>query len=181
MSKLCIVLIALALICAQGFQFHASNSITRKTSLFAKQKAIIPENETDDEMRDRLRTKARKMMFNENGVAYAPWVARQLDEDAIVEDLMKKEKGQKSKKATSILDRGEVETSEGMKWRMTGSQVDLAWVTNSETDNRGYIVEKRPSYGGDFQEVASYKEVASLVSKGPNGGRSVYSSSKNCV
>lgn len=35
----------------------------------------------------------------------------------------------------------------------------------------GFIVEKRPSYGGDFQEVASYKEVAQLVSKGSAGGR----------
>jgi len=44
-------------------------------------------------MRARLRKKARKMMFNENGVAYAPWVAKQIDEDAIVEDLIRKEKG----------------------------------------------------------------------------------------
>ena len=29
-----------------------------------------------------------------------------------------------------------------------------------ETNNKGYTVEKRPSYGGDFQEVASYKEVS---------------------
>jgi hypothetical protein len=40
-----------------------------------------------------------------------------------------------------------------MKWRMSGDQVDLAWVTGGEDDNKGYIVEKRPSYGGDFQEV----------------------------
>jgi hypothetical protein len=26
-------------------------------------------------------------------------------------------------------------------------------VTGGEDDNKGYIVEKRPSYGGDFQEV----------------------------
>jgi hypothetical protein len=44
-------------------------------------------------MRARLRKKARKMMFNENGVAYAPWVAKQIDEDAIVEGLIRKEKG----------------------------------------------------------------------------------------
>jgi hypothetical protein len=38
----------------------------------------------------------------------------------------------------------------------------------------GYIVEKRPSYGGDFQEVASFKEVSGLVSKGASGGRYRY-------
>jgi hypothetical protein len=37
-----------------------------------------------------------------------------------------------------------------------GDQVDLAWVTGGEDDNKGYIVEKRPSYGGDFQEVYEY-------------------------
>ena len=170
MSKLFFLFIALALTCSNAFQFRTS--VVRKTGLFAKAKEVIPENETDEEMRERLRAKARKMMFNENGVAYAPWVARQIDEDAIVEGLMKKEKGLTGKKApTSVLDRGEVETSEGMRWRMAGNQVELAWITNSESDNKGYIIEKRPSYGGDFQEVASYQEVGALVSKGATGGR----------
>ena len=44
-------------------------------------KVAIPENETDEEQRERLKKKARKMMFNENGVAYAPWVAKQINED----------------------------------------------------------------------------------------------------
>mmetsp|Transcript_17730 Transcript_17730/g.17059 ORF Transcript_17730/g.17059 Transcript_17730/m.17059 type:complete len:129 (+) Transcript_17730:73-459(+) len=61
-----------------------------------------------------------------------------------------------------------------MKWRMSGDQVDLAWVTGGEDDNKGYIVEKRPSYGGDFQEVASFREIPNLVSKGPQGGRYRY-------
>lgn len=70
-----------------------------------------------------------------------------------------------------MLDRGEIESSEGMRWRMAGNQVDLAWVTGVEDDNKGYIVEKRPSYGGDFQEIASFNEVTALASKGPKGGR----------
>ena len=49
--------------------------------LFAKEKEVIPENETAEEQRERLRKKARKSMFNENGVAYAPWMARQIDEE----------------------------------------------------------------------------------------------------
>ena len=61
-----------------------------------------------------------------------------------------------------------------MRWRMKDNQVELAWITNIEEDNKGYIVEKRPSYGGDFQEIASYKEVAQLISKGPTGGRYKY-------
>jgi hypothetical protein len=84
---------------------------------------------------------------------------------------MRKENNQYAKKATSVLDKGEIETSEGMKWRMLGNQVDLAWVTGAETTNQGFIVEKRPSYGGDFQEIASFKEVSQLISRGPSGGR----------
>lgn len=114
-------------------------------------------------------------MYNENGVAYAPWVTKQINEEAIIEDLIRKENlGSEVSKKTSILDRGEIESSEGMKWRMLGNQVDLAWVTGGEEDNQGFILEKRPSYGGDFAEVASFREVAALVSKGPKGGRYRY-------
>ena len=122
--------------------FAPRSSLKVSTSLFAKQ-APIPENESEDEMRVRLKAKARKMMYNENGVAYAPWVTRQINEEAIIEGLIQKEKGGPAKKKTSILDRGEIESSEGMKWRMNGDQVDLAWVTGGEDDNKGYIVEKR--------------------------------------
>ena len=52
------------------------------TSLYAKEpKVPIPDNESEEEQRARLQKKARKMMYNENGVAYAPWVTRQIDED----------------------------------------------------------------------------------------------------
>ena len=75
---------------------------------------------------------------------------------------------------------------------MVNNQVELGWVgknfvfsppifdqqryfiwqvTGEETDNLGYIVEKRPSYGGDFQEIASFNEVTQLQSKGASGGR----------
>jgi hypothetical protein len=157
----------LALLIAATAQAFIQRPASLKTSrLFSTESG-----ETDDQIRERLRAKARKMMFNENGVAYAPWVARQIDEDAIVEDLLKKEKGLKNKKSTSILDRGEIESSEGMKWRMSGDLVELGWSTSSEDNNVGYIVEKRPSYGGDFQEIASFQEVTTLASKGVSGGR----------
>lgn len=132
--------------------------------------------ETPEELRERLRKKLRRGFYNEKGVAYAPWIANQIDEEAILEEMIQKELGAKkgSKGPTSVLDRGEVETSEGMKWRMSGNQVDLAWTTGGETDNKGFIVEKRPSYGGDFQEIASFQEVAQLVSKGERGGRYRY-------
>ena len=116
-------------------------------------------------------------MYNENGVAYAPWVSQQIDEDAIIKDLIRKERESaegKNKKVTSILDRGEIVGSEGMKWRMSSSQVQLAWSTGGEANNKGFIVQKRPSYGGDFQEIGSYQEVAALKSAGTAGGKYVY-------
>ena len=172
LSKLIVLLVvvAAAISSVQAFVPRSGmHAMRRGASLSMKG------DETDTEMRERLKKKARKMMFNENGVAYAPWISKQIDEDAIIEDLIRKEQGSKSKKRTSVLDRGEIESSEGMRWRMNGDLVDLAWVTNSEDNNKGYIVEKRPSYGGDFQEVASFKEVTTLVSKGPGGGRYKYS------
>lgn len=137
-------------------------------------KLLMSSGETDQEIKDRIRKKMRKNMYNEKGVAYAPWVTRQIDEEAILEDLFRKEKGEGQKKVASILDRGEIEASEGMKWRLTDGLVDMVWSTAGEPDNFGFIVQKRPSYGGDFQEIASYKEVTQLVSKGPAGGRYRY-------
>lgn len=170
MMSINILLVALLVASTVEAFVPRSSSVKLSTRLFAKQ-APIPENESEDEMRVRLKAKARKMMYNENGVAYAPWVTRQINEEAIIEGLILKEKGGPVKKKTSILDRGEIESSEGMRWTMKGDKVLLAWSTGGEDDNKGYIVEKRPSYGGDFQEVASFRDVPGLVSKGPGGGR----------
>lgn len=48
-----------------------------KTSTLVSAKA----DETDDEMRERLRVKVRKNLYSDKGVAYAPWVTNQIDED----------------------------------------------------------------------------------------------------
>jgi len=175
---LIVLLVVIFTVSTMGFKpfsvpksMMASRKITKHTANSLK----MAEGESDDEIKDRIRKKMRKNMFNEKGVAYAPWVVNQIDEEAIVEDLFRKEKeGGGKKKTGSILDRGEIETSEGMKWRMANNLVDLAWSTSSEPDNLGYIVEKRPSYGGDFQEIASFKEVAQLATKGTSGGRYRY-------
>ena len=177
-------------ICLLQVQAFAPKKLLSRANSVAKVPAVVlkmarmrgdprPEidpNETEEELMERMRKKARKMMYNENGVAYAPWVSQQVDEDAIIKDLIRKERemANPSKKSTSILDRGEIVGSEGMKWRMSNNQVQLAWGTGFETDNQGYIVEKRPSYGGDFQEIASFREVSSLQSQGSGGGKYSY-------
>lgn len=174
-TKILIFLSLLTLV--QSFLHHHIKMNLNNKLKMASSSSSSP-NETDDEMRDRLRKKVRKNYYNEDGVAYAPWMQNNIDEDAIVEALMRKEKGIKDpsnmKTKTSILDRGEIESSEGMKWRMSNNQVDLVWITGKEENNKGFIVLKRPSYGGEFQEIASFKEVATLQSKGINGGRYRY-------
>eukprot|EP01031_Cornospumella_fuschlensis_P025538 gene25539-30834_t len=132
----------------------------------------VVENETDEEMMERLRKKARKRMYNEKGVAYAPWMDKTIDVETMAKLMFEEEKGiKKSKGKKTTLDRGEIDTAEGMRYRTVGNQVELGWVTSGEADNQGFIVEKRPSYGGEFREVASYRDSALLASKGPEGGK----------
>ena len=58
-------------LCIATAAFHIPrNVLSRKTVTFAKEKEVIPENETEAQLRERMKKKARKMMFNENGVAY---------------------------------------------------------------------------------------------------------------
>lgn len=52
--------------------------------MYLKEEDNIPENETEEEMYIRLKSKARKMMFNSKGVPFAPWLMRQIDEDVII-------------------------------------------------------------------------------------------------
>jgi hypothetical protein len=53
----------------------------RSASALLAKKEPIPENETESEQTERLKRRAKRMMFNENGVAYAPWMNKQIDED----------------------------------------------------------------------------------------------------
>lgn len=179
MSILClfVALCVCAMSTTEAFTSNSrflSSKMMLSQRLYARGEAkVIDPNETEEELMERMRKKARKMMFNENGVAYAPWVSQQVDEDAIIRDLIKKERLSAegaNKKRVSVLDRGEIQSAEGMKWRMKDNQVQLSWVTGGESDNQGYIIEKRPSYGGDFVEVASFTEVANLKSRGATGG-----------
>lgn len=176
MKVFLIYLIALYCILIEAFTtIHPIKYVTKIHQKSKNSFQLFATEESDDEIRERIRAKAKKNLYNENGIAFAPWVSNQLDLDAIVEDAFRKEKEKKvQKKPASILDRGEVETSEGMRWRMNGELVELGWGTGVEADNQGFIVEKRPSYGGDFQEIASFKEVSSLVSRGKAGGRYRY-------
>jgi len=150
---LCVVLVVLGSTLAFKPARSVKGGIVSARLFMARgERPVIDPNETEDELMARMRKRARKMMFNENGVAYAPWVAKQIDEDAIVLDLIRKEKeAANPSKKSSVLERGEIQSSEGMKWRMQNNQVDLAWVTGTEADNKGFIVGKF-----DLQMAISY-------------------------
>eukprot|EP01039_Chlorochromonas_danica_P001271 gene1271-1387_t len=177
MQKLVLLItILLLMTISWAFQFPQQRAIqNRLSSRLQVKDEPIPENETEEETMARLRRKARSRMYNEKGVPFAPWMVKQIDEDTMVRLLYEDEKGlRKSKKPRTTLDRGEIESSEGLRYRMAGNQVELGWATNGEADNRGFVVEKRPSYGGDWMEVASFNEVSQLQTKGPQGGRYRY-------
>lgn len=167
-----------------GFARSKINSISQSSSsaIYAKATQVIPDNETSEEQRQRLEKKIMSKMYNENGVAFAPWAVRQVNVQALVDAAVAEEIAEKTgipiqkekKVKTTVLDRGEIQTAEGMQWRMKGSLVELGWQTAAEVNSVGFTIEKRPSYGGDFQEVASYNEVTLLKSKGPSGGRYFY-------
>jgi hypothetical protein len=54
------------------------------SSSHLKRFSKVEENETDDQMRERLRQKMRRNLYNEKGVAFAPWVTRQIDEEVTI-------------------------------------------------------------------------------------------------
>jgi len=123
--------------------------------------------------------KTRSNMYNENGVAYAPWMENQVDEEAYLaakgiramrKKALKDEAVQQEGAFMSTdLQRDEIAGS-GLSYKFIGDEVELSWSTTIETDNVGYKVEKRAARTDEWITVASYEDWAPLNSKGPNGG-----------
>lgn len=86
MSKLVFLLGALCVLC-QALHVNAFAGRGMLSKKFqVKTSHILPAKptdkvETDDEIRERLRQKVRKNLYSDKGVAYAPWVTNQIDED----------------------------------------------------------------------------------------------------
>jgi len=70
------VLLLTFIACTCGFVRHYKREVFKLKS-----------SETDDEIRERLRTKMRKNLYNDKGVAFAPWVVNQIDEEVILQLL----------------------------------------------------------------------------------------------
>ena len=127
--------------------------------------------------------KKRSNLYNENGVAYAPWMTRQIDEDAIAtaralrtqEKRRAREAVQSKQGVVDILDAATSElTGLGLKTKVVDGEVELVWGTNDEEDNRGFVVEKKRVGASAWTEVATHATWAPLKSKGTLGGAYTY-------
>lgn len=125
----------------------------------------------------------RSNLYNEDGVAYAPWMVRQVDEEAIA--MARAFRADAKRKARIELDEQqgvinilEGATSElsgmGLKAKLDDGEVELFWGTENEEDNKGFIVEKKRVGQSAWTEIASYNDWSPLKTKGALGGSYTY-------
>jgi len=129
----------------------------------------------------------RQNMFNEDGVAYAPWLVDQVDDDAMqaakaLRQMRKKKERDMEEESKGYVSITEATTSElsglGLKTKYLGDgELELQWGTEDETGNVGFIIEKKLAGGGSatpWTSVRSYKDFAPLNSQGSSGGSYTY-------
>jgi len=131
-----------------------------------------------------LSSEARKVyngMRSETGVEFAPWM--KIDPEAIA----RAKKEREARKAAASADRSatdgikidpqamETGAAFGLSSKtLSEEEVELRWSTNSEIDNAGFIVQRRPGGSERFDDLASFESFAPLRTKGPAGGAYVY-------
>lgn len=125
-----------------------------------------------------LAKKLRSNMFNENGVAYAPWMVDQIDEEAYeAAKIMRKQRKMKQKlekiEAEGASFSTDLQADEisglGLKYKVVDEEVELTWSTAGESC-LGYKVQKRAARTDSWIESGSYENWAPLQSKGKEGG-----------
>lgn len=160
---------------SQSNKWRGAGSL-RSTDLDDEEAAILAEAEE-------IAKKKRSNMFNENGVAYAPWMVSQVDEEAIEiararraeEKRQARIKLQEAEGVVNILDAATSELSGmGLKAKVIDGEVELLWSTDSEEENKGFIVEKKRLGYSSWDECASYTSWSPLKSKGTLGGAYSY-------
>ena len=101
----------------------------------------------------KIAKKKRSNLYNEDGVAYAPWMVRQVDEDAVAAaramrgyEKRRERIALEEKQGTiNILDAASSElTGLGLKAKvLSEDEVELTWSTDDEEANRGFLVERK--------------------------------------
>ena len=183
MARLTLISLVLLGGAVSGFAPRSTIRATRRTTLAS---AEVDEEETISAEEIEIRREAamiakkkRSNMYNENGVAYAPWMVNQVDEEAYntAKELRKMRK--KQEKASAVTSEGAYFSTDlqgdelsgaGLSFKILGDEVELSWSTQSEPDNLGYQVQKRAARSEQWFTVATYEDWAPLVSKGSNGG-----------
>merc|ERR1719440_1499828 len=136
------------------------------------------EAELIEEAKEIARAK-RSNMFNEDGVAYAPWLVDQVDEDAMMaakamRSMRKRQERDALEEKDGYVSLTEATTSElsslGLKAKYLGDEVELEWSTEDESENIGFSVQKRRSGSQAWETVRSHTDYAPLKSQGSDGG-----------
>jgi len=171
---------------------HVGSRLTRgKAGLALRAESELSESEVEEmEVRAEAAEMVKKVksnMYNEKGVAYAPWMINQVDEEAYeAAKFMRKQRKMKEAKArmqenegVDLTGRGnelvgDELSGQGLKYKMAGGEVELSWTTYGEEDNVGFKVQKRAARTDEWLTVASFQDWAPLQSKGPKGGSYTY-------
>jgi hypothetical protein len=133
---------------------------------------------------ENIAKKKRSNLYNENGVAYAPWMVRQVDEDAVADARAKRQYEKRLERVALEEKQGTVNILEAASSELTGmglratplseEEVELVWSTNDEEANKGFIVERKSVGSASWEEIATYTSWSPLKSKGTLGGSYKY-------
>jgi hypothetical protein len=133
---------------------------------------------------ENIAKKKRSNLYNENGVAYAPWMVRQVDEDAVADARAKRQYEKRLERVALEEKQGTVNILEAASSELTGmglqatplsdEEVELIWSTNDEEANKGFIIERKSVGSASWEEIATYTSWSPLKSKGTLGGSYKY-------
>lgn len=125
------------------------------------------------------KTKPPAWMFNDQGVAYAPWMVDAFDPENLAKVAASIE-ARKEKEANMVpealgalaRDPQQMELSGAGLYakRVADDMVELTWKTGNEKGNVGFIVSRRAAKTEGWEEIASFTDFPPLNSKGEGGG-----------
>ena len=122
-------------------------------------------------------------MFNDKGVAYAPWMVDSFDPENLAKQKAAREAREERLKQEPPKVVGDLArdpqamelSGVGLRTKVRGGEVELEWRTSDEAGNLGFIISRRAGKTDDFIQVADYKSWPTLCSKGETGGTYTWS------
>eukprot|EP00752_Nemacystus_decipiens_P003969 g3635.t1 len=167
----------------EGVSRSPSKTATHSRSSGKSTSCRMAEEQATEEGETGKKTKPPAWMFNEDGVAYAPWMVDAFDPENLAKVAASIE-ARKEKEANAVpealgalaRDPQQMELSGvGLSAkRVSDEMVELTWKTGNEAGNVGFIVSRRAAKTDTWEEIASYKDFPPLNSKGEGGGVYTY-------